>query len=104
MKKITVLLPIINIIGAVFTYLYFSLILESGGFHENIPAYYSQLFFVIGTAVLVLCFKVSSRKTVKTLLYVAYGQIEMRSLEESEVYHIQREALQFPMVVSVIIL
>ncbi|MDX2451018.1 adenylate/guanylate cyclase domain-containing protein [Desulfosarcina sp.] len=102
MKRITFLLPLINIIGAVFTFLYFSLILKSGVLHENIPAYYSPLFFVIGTAVLVLGFNVSSRKTVKTLFKVAYGHIQIHSLEESEVYHLQREALRFPMVVSVI--
>jgi len=102
MKKITVLVPVINSIGALFTFLYFSLILESGWFQENIPAYYSPLFCVIGTVVLVVCFNMRRRKSVKTLLSVAYGQIEILSLEESDVYHLQRGALQFPMVVSVI--
>lgn len=102
MKKIAVLLPIINIIGAVLTYLYFSLILKSNVLHENVPDYYSPLFFVVGTAVLILCFNMSRRKAVKSLFNVAYGGMEIRSLEESEVYHLQREALQFPMVVSVI--
>ena len=102
MKKITVLLPIINIIGAVFTYFYFSLILKSDGLHESIPDYYSPLFFVIGTAALILCFNMSRRKALKSLFNVADGQIEILSLEESEVYHLQRQALQFPMVVAVI--
>lgn len=102
MKRITVLLPLINIIGAVATYFYFSFILDSGGIQENIPAYYSPLFFAIGTAVLVFGINLRSRKTVKILFEVAYGQTEIHSLEESEVYHLQREALQFPLVVSVI--
>ncbi|MBW2237442.1 MAG: adenylate/guanylate cyclase domain-containing protein [Deltaproteobacteria bacterium] len=102
MKRITVLLPLVNIIGAILTYFYFSFILKSGGVREHIPAYYSPLFFVIGTAVLVFSFNLGRRKTMKTLFDVAYGQTEIISLEESEVYHLQRAALQFPMVVSVI--
>jgi class 3 adenylate cyclase len=50
----------------------------------------------------VFSFNLGSRKTVKTLSDVAYGKTEIISLEESEVYHLQRAALQFPMVVSVI--
>jgi adenylate cyclase len=102
MKKITVLLPTINIIGAVFTYLYFTFILESGGLHERVPAYYSPLFFVVGTAILVLGFNVGRRKSVMALFNVADGHVDIRSLEESDVYHLQREALRFPMVVSVV--
>ena len=102
MKRIKFLLPAINIIGAVATYFYYSFILEPGGVQENIPAYYPPLFFAIGTAVLVFGFNLGSRRTVKALFEVASGQTEIRSLEESEVYLLQREALQFPMVVSVI--
>lgn len=100
MKKITILLPIINIIGAVFTYFYFSLILKTRVLQENIPAYYSPLFFVIGTAFLVFIFNVSRRKKMKSLFDVAYGQVEIHSLEDSEIFHLQREALQFPIVVT----
>ncbi|MDX2512398.1 MAG: adenylate/guanylate cyclase domain-containing protein [Desulfobacterales bacterium] len=102
MKRITVLVPLINIIGAVSTYLYFSFVLGSGGAQENIPGYYPPLFFVVGTAVLVFGFSRVRRKSMKILFEVACGEVEIDSLEESEVYHLQREALQFPLVVSVI--
>jgi adenylate cyclase len=104
MKRITVLLPIINIIGAVFTYLYFSFILKLGGPQENIPGYYSPLCFVIGTAILVFIFNVNNRRTMKSLFDVAYGHVDIDSFEDSEIYHLQRQALQFPIVVTAITL
>ena len=102
MKRISVLLPLINIIGAVFTYFYFSFILKSGGGQADIPAFFSPLFFVIGTAFLVLVFNVKSGKAKKSLFDVAYGQIEIHSLEDPEIYHLQRDALQFPIMVAAI--
>jgi class 3 adenylate cyclase/HAMP domain-containing protein len=102
MKRINVLIPLVNLAGAVLTYLYFSFILEHRGVNGDIPAYYSPLFFVIATAVLTFSYVLSSRRTLKALLKIAYGQTDIQSLETSEVYHIQRKSLQFPMVVSVI--
>ncbi len=101
MKRINVLLPLINVIGAVSTYFYFAFILEAGHIKEDIPAYFSPLFFIISTAIMVISFNIGSRKNMKTLFDVAYGKIKINSLEESEVYHLQREALQLPMTASV---
>ncbi len=90
MKRISVLLPLINSIGAVSTYFYFSFVLDSGVVQAHIPGYYSPLFFVIGTVVLISCFNIGSRRSVKTLFEIANGQTDIHSLEESEVYHLQR--------------
>ena len=102
MKRITVLVPVINIVGAVFTYVYFTYILEFRDVKTDIPGYYSPLFFVIGTVFLVFTFNLGSRKSVRELFAIAYGDTDIRTLEESEKYHLQREALQFPLAVSVI--
>ncbi len=102
MKRITVLLPILNIIGAVVTYLYFSFILNASGYQENIPAYFSPLFFVIGTAFLVFVFNLKNIRTMKPLFDVAYGRVAIDSMEDSEIYHLQRQALQFPIMVTAI--
>jgi adenylate cyclase len=102
MKQIRVLISFVNIVGAIATYVYFSFILESGAVSENISPYFHPLFFVIATAVLCFSYTLSSSKTMKALLEIAYGQIDITSLEASDVYDIQRRALQFPMVSSVI--
>jgi adenylate cyclase len=102
MKKITVLLPLINILGALITFIYFSFILDSGDIQTNIPSYYSPLFFIIGTSVLGLFFIITRRKSMKILFDVAYGRTKIYAFEESEIYHLQRQALQFPLVITVI--
>lgn len=102
MRKITIMLPLINVIGATFTYVYFSSILELRYVKSTIPSYYSPLYFIIGTALLILTFKVGSSKSVKELFAIANGDVSIDTIEETEKYHLQREALQFPMVVTVI--
>ncbi|MDA3917869.1 MAG: adenylate/guanylate cyclase domain-containing protein [Deltaproteobacteria bacterium] len=102
MKNLSFLLPLINIIGATATYFYFVFILDSGVATENIPVYYSPLFFIAGTACLVICFQITNRKSSKTLLDIAYGKIKIDTFEDSDIHHFQREALQFPLVVSAI--
>jgi adenylate cyclase len=102
MKRITFLMPLINISGAVITYFYFSSILDLRVPKTDIPAYYSPLFFVVGTILLVFTFKMGRRKSVKELFAIAYGETKIETLEDSEVYHLQREALQFPLIASLI--
>ena len=103
MKKIGLLLPLINIIGAVTTFTYFHVIMDSSVVAQNIPKFYSPLFFLIATAVIMIpTFTLIRRKSMKTLFDVAYGKIKINSLEKSEIHHLQREALQFPMVIAAI--
>ncbi len=102
MKKITVLLPLVNFTGAAATYIYFTCILEPGSVQSSIPSYFSPLFFITGMLILSLPFIALRRKSLKTMFDVAYGKIEINTLDESEVYYLQRAALQFPMVVSLI--
>lgn len=102
MNRIFVLIPLVNMLGAVGTYVYLAFILPVSEVNADIPAYFPPLFFVTGSAVLALFVMILRRRSVKTLLDVAYGKIEILSFEELEIYHIQREALQFPMVVTAI--
>jgi len=102
MKKIRILLPMVNVVGAIFTYAYFTWILETGVQQESIPSYFSPLFFMVGTAFLVLVFNVNRRRAMDSLFDVADGKIDIQALEESEIYHLQKTALQFPLVVTVI--
>jgi adenylate cyclase len=102
MRRITILLPLVNSIGAVITYLYFYLIVDINRYNSLVPAYYSPLFFLVGTLVLISAFSLTNRKSVKAMGDVASGKTAIQSLPEFEAYQLQRDALQFPLVASLI--
>lgn len=102
MNRIIMLTPLVNAIGAAAIYFYFSFILPSQAIVTDIPNYFSPLFSTIGTAVLCLFGILFFRKSLKSMFEVAFDRIQINSLEESEIHHLQREALKFPMVVAVI--
>ncbi|MGD8367766.1 MAG: adenylate/guanylate cyclase domain-containing protein [Desulfobacterales bacterium] len=102
MKRITILLPLVNCSGAVITYLYFYLIIDVNRHDPSVPAYYSPLFFLIGTLFLVVAFTLTTRKSLKGLFDVASGKTAFQSLADFEAYPLQREALRFPLVASLI--
>ena len=103
MKKIGLILPLINIIGAVTAFIYFHFIVDSSAVSQNTPKFYSPLFFIIATAVIMIpTITLIRRKSMKTLFDVAYGKIKINSLEKTEINHLQKQALDFPMVITVI--
>jgi HAMP domain-containing protein len=87
-------------VGAVIIYLYFHFILPVYTITIDIPGYYPPLFAAIGTALLCLVGFFLINRDTKIMFDVAYDHSEIKSLEESEIYHIQREALRFPITVS----
>jgi len=97
-----ILIPLVNTAGAVAIYFYFSFILPSQEMVGDIPGYFSPLFSTIGTALLCLFGILLFRKSLKNMFEVAFDKIQINSLEESEIHHLQREALKFPLVVAVI--
>ncbi|MBU1340755.1 MAG: HAMP domain-containing protein [Proteobacteria bacterium] len=100
MNRITVLIPLVNMLGAVAIYFYFSFILPAYELGVDIPAYFSPLFTAIGTVLLCLLGVLFFRPSAKIMFDVAYDRIKIKSLEESEIYRLQREALRFPMLVT----
>jgi len=102
MNRISVLTPLVNMIGAVSTYVYLVHILPVSEFADDIPGYYSPLFAAIGTVVLCLFGFLAYRPSSKSMFDVAFEKIQIKSLEELEIYHLQREALRFPMLVTAI--
>jgi len=89
-------------VGAMATYFYFSFIMPAHEIAVDIPGYFSPLFAAIGTAVLCLLGVLSFRRSLKSIFDVAFDKIQIHSLEESEIHYLQREALKFPMVVTII--
>ncbi|MBT3387392.1 MAG: HAMP domain-containing protein [Desulfobacula sp.] len=100
MNRIILLTPLVNGLGAVAIYFYFSFILPSHEMMGDIPAYFSPLFTAIGTVVLCLIGLLFFRKSLRNMFDVALDKTQIHSLEESEIHHLQREALKFPMVVA----
>ncbi|MBC8440552.1 MAG: HAMP domain-containing protein [Deltaproteobacteria bacterium] len=102
MNRIVILIPLVNMVGAVAIYFYFSFIMPAHEIAADIPGYFSPSFAAVGTAVLCLLGILSFRRSLRSIFDVAFDKIRIHSLEESEIYHLQREALKFPMVVAVI--
>jgi len=89
-------------VGATIIYFYFSFILPAYTVSIDIPGYYPPLFAAIGTAFLCLIGFLLVRKTTKTMFAVASDHLKITSFEESEIYHLQRETLRFPLAVSAV--
>ena len=101
MNRIYSLISLVNTMGAVAIYFYFSFILPPYKVEAAIPGYFSPLFAAIGTVALCLLGFFLFRSSSRSMFDVAYDKIKIKSLDESEIYHIQRQALQFPMVVAI---
>ncbi len=92
-----------NMLGAVSTFIYFGFILPSIQKDPAIPEYFSTLFFLAGIGVTAfLGFFLLKRKSVRILYEVADGRQDISEFDSAMIYHLQREALQFPVVVTVI--
>jgi adenylate cyclase len=102
MKKIGILLALGNMLGACSTFLYFQFFLPSGERDPAVPEYYDILFFLAVMAVTALFYIFLKRKSVRILSDVAHGRQQISDFDPPVVYHLQREALQYPMVVTVI--
>jgi len=100
MNRIMMLTPLVNGLGAVAIYFYFSFILPSHETMGDIPDYFPPLFFANGTVVLCLIGLLFFRRSLRNMFDVAFDKIKINSFDESEIYHLQREALKFPMVVA----
>jgi len=100
MNRIILLIPLVNMVGAVAIYFYFSFIQPTHETVAEIPGYFSPLFAAIGTAVLCLFGGLFFRKSSKSMFDVAFDKIQIHTFEESEIYHLQRETLKFPRVVA----
>ena len=102
MKKFSVFIPLVNIIGAIFTFLYFVFILPAYEIPSEIPEYFDLLYFVIATSILTFGFFLFTRKSLRTLFEIAYGNLDIKTLEQSEIYRFQASALQYPLIVSIV--
>ena len=104
MSKIHIITPLVNVLGAVTIYLYFSFFLSFGEIEidPDIPGYFRPVFATAGTIVLCL-FGIFFFRLFKNVMFdVAYGRIRINTFEEYEIHRLQRDALRFPMAASAV--
>jgi hypothetical protein len=97
---ITFLIVAGNAIGAILNYLYFSNISQIHRTRQNIPPYYDELFFVVGTGVLLFVFVWIMRRSHFRLYQVANGEVSIGSVDGTTAQRLKREAIQFPSVIA----
>ena len=98
--KITFLIIVGNSIGACLTYLYFSNIIQIHQAQQNLPPYYADLFFVIGTGVLIFSFVWIMSRSFFRLYQVANDKVSIGSMDGTSAQRLKREAIQFPSVIA----
>ena len=102
LKKPLVLMPIINMVGAVSAFVYFSYILPPVTTDNQIPWEYRVLFFVGATLVLFLFFVPFRKGSARMLFDVAEGRQVIAALAPDDRLYHQREALQLPLTFTAI--
>jgi adenylate cyclase len=102
MKNPMMLMPLINMVGAVSTFIYFSYILPPVTEHNQIPSEYSVLFFLGASLILFLFFFFLRKRSVRELFEVADGRTDIASLEPHDRMYHQREALQLPLTLTAV--
>lgn len=101
-KKITLLIIAGNFIGASLCYLYFSTIAQEHLKHvgPQVPRYYSHLFFIIFSGLMILTFVLCSRRSSGPL----YKAVEDHSLigqaDADDARRLKNAAIQFPFSVA----
>ncbi|MEX1301405.1 MAG: HAMP domain-containing protein, partial [Desulfotignum sp.] len=97
-----ILMPLINMVGAVSTFIYFSYILPPVTEFNQIPWEYSVLFFLCASLILFLFFFFLRKGSIRELFEVADGRTDIASLEQHDRMYHQREALQLPLTLTAI--
>jgi adenylate cyclase len=97
-RIITFLIVVGNTIGAILTYLYFSNIHQIYQTQQNLPLYYDDLFFVIGTGVLIFVFVWIMRRSSFRLYQVANDEVSIGSMDSATAQTLKRKAIQLPSV------
>lgn len=93
-------MPIINMVGAVSTFIYFSYILPPVTTDNQIPWQYSVLFFLGASLILFLFFFLLRKGPIKVLFAVAEGRQDLAAFAPDDRLYYQREALQLPLTMT----
>jgi len=103
-QKKVLMIPAINLVGAIFTFFYFNMLERPFYAVDKIPGYYELIFFALGFIFLAIIVSICFRsKSIRELEKIISNKKNIQDLEMSEVHHLQREALKHPMVVSLTI-
>jgi len=101
MKRIiTFLIVVGNAIGAILAYLYFSNISQIHQTQQNLPPYYDELFFVVGTGVLLFSSVWIIKRSHSRLYQIANDEVSIGSMDGAAAQRLKREAIQFPSAIA----
>ncbi len=103
MFKLRIILILLNLSGAVSTFVYFGGILpvEKSG-PDCVPWEWNLIFFLGGSAFLALSFFLLMTKSIRLLAKVADNKSAIHDFDQETVYYLQRQALQLPMSMTMI--
>ncbi len=102
LKNPIVLMPVINMAGAVSTFVYFYFIFPRVTAEKQLPWQYSVLFFLGGSLVLFLFFILLRKGSLRELFDVAEGRTDIATLEPHDRMYHQRAALQLPLTLTAV--
>lgn len=94
---ITFLIVVGNAIGACLTYLYFSNIVQIHQAQQDLPFYYADLFFGIGTAILIFSSVGMMRRLFLPLYQIANEEVSIEDIEGAAAQKLKKEPFNFPL-------
>ena len=97
---ITFLIVVGNAIGAFLTYLYFSNIAQIHRSQQALPFYYADLFFGIGTAILILSAVGMMRRLFLPLYQIANEEASIEDIDGATAQTLKKRAIQLPSVIA----
>ncbi len=103
MRNISILTGLGNMLGAFTTFFYFKCFVFSNYDNQSIPEYYDTLFFLAVLVILAsLGFAILKKKSIKTFYAVADGRQNISEFDPFMIHHLQKGALQHPMVITMV--
>ena len=93
---ITFLIIFGNTLGAILTYLYFTEIIEIHRAQQNLSPYYADLFFGIGTGIIIFSFVWILRRVFTPLYQIANDEVSIDRVESGTAQRMKRKAIQLP--------
>ena len=100
--KITFLIIAGNLIGAILTRLYLSILYQPSYVRHDIPPYYDILFFIVGSTVLILSFAGIMWRSFTPLYQVAKDEVSIDNMDRVSAQILKRKAVQLPIYIAVI--
>ncbi|HCY88365.1 MAG TPA: hypothetical protein DHV36_24725 [Desulfobacteraceae bacterium] len=102
MKKIRLILVLVNFLGGCATFVYFNYILPTRPSDPGIPGYYDAVFFALTMVFMSVSFLLLRRRRIAMMAEIIDGKKKIGDLPEDTAAFLQREVLKLPTTVTLI--